>query len=249
MIRYQDQAIILKSSLQGERDKRLIFLTKTHGKKAAFAKGAVSSKRFGPALDLFAVSQIEWVEKNEGEIQRIESAETHHEFKAIRSDFQKMATASYFLELLLHLFPENEPLPGIYEYLANTLYDVDSRETFEQSLRTTYELKLLFLLGISPEFTACLSCSTQATHLEFLFFKASSGGILCESCTEPATPPIAKSIVMELQEIASSNFKRLRSYTPSQEFSSKVPAFLHQFMDFHVPGYERRKFKSLSFLK
>ncbi len=92
-----DLAIILKAVPFDERHRMITLLTQSHGRLSAVARNSISSRRFGGALDPFSASEVRWVEKSGADIGRIEEAQIKRDYAGLRSTWEKLTVASFFM--------------------------------------------------------------------------------------------------------------------------------------------------------
>ena len=92
----KDQAIILSSKVFGESDRIIRFLTLRSGKLTGIARGGKKSqKRFMNTLELFNHIDIEYFEKGEKGIVRVDNADLLEANDGIGSSFRRMCIASF----------------------------------------------------------------------------------------------------------------------------------------------------------
>ena len=88
---YSSEAIVLKSIDFGEADKIITFFTKDFGKIRGIAKSAKrSKKRFGAALEKGVYGRVEFFDKSNLALKRINSMEVISPAVKIWSDYKNL---------------------------------------------------------------------------------------------------------------------------------------------------------------
>ena len=189
----RDLAIVLRVVPYEERHRVVTALTENHGRISALARNAVQSRRFGGALEPFAAAEWRFVEKPGGELVRVEEATIKRGYEGIRLDFERLALASVFNELLLKIAPERQPVPELFRLHANALALLDDQAKAGEAperlqlyrLLNGYLAKLLQLQGNQPPIAACLHCERSLLELpeaEALACSIADAAWICPSC-------------------------------------------------------------------
>lgn len=88
-----DQAIVLSRLDYGEAARIVTFLTKTHGKISAMAKGVRKPKsKLAGGIELFSVADITYIE-GKSDIKTLVTAQVHTHYGSIASDITRSMTA------------------------------------------------------------------------------------------------------------------------------------------------------------
>lgn len=168
-------------------------LTENYGRISALARNAVQSRRFGGALEPFAAAEWRFVERPGGELVRVEEAVIRRGYEGLRLDFERLALASVFNELLLKIAPERQPAPELFRLHANALALLDDQAKAGEPparlslyrLLNGYLAKLLQLQGNQPPIAACLGCEKSLLELpehETLACSIADAAWLCPTC-------------------------------------------------------------------
>ncbi|MDX2480913.1 MAG: DNA repair protein RecO [Desulfuromusa sp.] len=178
------EALVLRHTNYGEADIILTLFTATYGLQKGFAKSARKSrKRFGAVLEPFTQAVFQW-KKGRGSFWLLQEAELVTPRFGLRSDLQRLALASYGVELVGLLLQEGEPHQLIYELLCSFL-DYLEQGGDELSARLLFELRLIYLLGYMPHLLHCSEC-LKIFENELIRFDANRGGSLCLDCAGSA---------------------------------------------------------------
>ena len=102
----ESDAIILKTYPLGEADRIVAFFSRDHGKVRGVANGARKMKnRFGASLEPLAHSRIQFFERENRDLVRIQSAEILDSPMALFSDYDRAVFAAQVVELTDRFLP------------------------------------------------------------------------------------------------------------------------------------------------
>jgi len=174
------EAVVLRHTNYGEADIILTLFTAEYGLQKGFARAARKSrKRFGAVLDPFTQAVFQW-KSGRGDLWLLQEADLVNSRFGIRSDFQRLALASYGSELVTLLLEDDEPHLVIYELLCSFL-DYLEKGGDLQIARLLFELRLIYLLGYMPHLLHCSEC-LKIFSRESIRFDSVRGGSLCLDC-------------------------------------------------------------------
>lgn len=175
-------AVIVRALDYGEADRIVTLVAPDVGRLTGIAKGAKRSRRrFGAALELFTLVSATYFEKPAFELVRLEEAEILAGFPMIRRDLTKIAHAAYLVELAGRAVQPREPASRIFRLLVETLGAIDREPADEGRLRA-FELRLLALLGYSPELRRCARCRRPRPAAGRFRVSLHAGGLVCRAC-------------------------------------------------------------------
>jgi DNA repair protein RecO (recombination protein O) len=243
----QSQAIVLQVRDHGDSDKIVTLFTETCGKLTGIAKGAKrSQKRFVNKLELFSLLDLHYVESRSSTLVRLDQAELITPFPSLRAVVTRYTAASLVCELLLSSTRENDPDKALFHLLSWTLNRIDQGHPISPTL-ILFQIKMLGLLGFSPQFGACGVCGRQVQTPFTYRFSAVLGGLVCRECimeNEPLLPLSMETIKLltRAQEMEHDKLDRLR-------FS---PAAIHEALRLlrHYDNYLlQREIQSWNFLQ
>jgi DNA repair protein RecO (recombination protein O) len=177
------EAVVLHHTNYGEADIILTLFTAEYGLQKGFARAARKSrKRFGAVLDPFTQAVFQW-KTGRGDLWLLQEADLVNSRFGIRSDFQRLALASYGSELVTLLLEDDEPHLVIYELLCSFL-DYLEKGGELRIARLLFELRLIYLLGYMPHLLHCSECLKIFSN-ESIRFDSVRGGSLCLDCAGP----------------------------------------------------------------
>jgi DNA repair protein RecO (recombination protein O) len=258
MALHKDEAIVLFKRAYGESDRIIRLFTLASGKIAAIAKGAgKSQKRFSNTLEPFNHIKVEYFEKQEKGMVRIENADIVETNNGIETSLKKACTAGFFTEFADRLTRDRERNVALFRTLKEVLEGTKQKEfTYTDILH--YELRMLEVLGYMPNFTDCVYCGKGVPNEMKLHFSHQRGGVLCPSCTRPLPHrTYSEGTIPKLLSVGSSRYgsfveghdneRPLEAGTPSdlKRFEREAREIMEGFVSFHLDV----EFKSYRILK
>ena len=218
----RDEAVVLHHGDWGEADRLLGLYTRENGKLRALAKG-VRRIRSRKAGHLEPFTRVKLMLARGRDLWIVTQAETVDAYLPLREDLQRIAQASYVVELLDRFSYEEGPNRLIYQVLTETLTRLSTQPDLFLALRY-YEIRLLDLLGFRPELVNCVRCG-ELIQAQDQFFSANLGGALCPKCS--AYEPTARAISMDALKF----FRHIQRSSYGEASRAKVPAQIRQEME------------------
>ena len=223
--------IILKKQDYRESDRLFVIYTDELGKIEAVAKGVrkIKSKMAGH-LELFSVVNL-MVAPGKTYYQ-IAGADREKNFLNIKSDLGKTVLASFCLEVVDIFTKTDHPDLKIYELIYEILeiFDNEKMKNFLKmySLSKFFTLKLLSLLGWTPELYTCVKCKKKIMP-SGNFFDAARGGLTCSNCGRGGLP-ISTTAIKILRFILQNDFEKIAvlkiTKTNIKELAKIIDAFV-----------------------
>lgn len=102
-------------------------------------------------------------------------------FPNLFQDYQKLVYASYCLELVERLMKNNDRDVEVYELLQKALALLEQQSSGYDLIIHGFTLKLMVLLGLTPQLYMCLKCSEDLAP-EGNVFSVGEGGVVCQRC-------------------------------------------------------------------
>jgi DNA repair protein RecO (recombination protein O) len=184
-------ALVLRKVAYGEADVIATLLAREQGKVSALARSARrSQRRFGAALELFTVSEVELRQHRGSELWTLSSAQTVESFADLARDVGALAHASYGTELCRELSAAEQPEPALFDLLVELFRSLARRGARIDVLRA-FELALLDLVGLSPAVDVCAGCGRADSYAldRGAVLDAARGGAICSSCAAASRGP------------------------------------------------------------
>jgi DNA repair protein RecO (recombination protein O) len=245
---YATPAIVLRTRPFGESDRIVSFLTANFGKVTGIAKGAMRSrKRFVNSLEPFALINLSFQDTSQSNLVFILTAELVLGYRQLASSLECISHAAYLVEITEGLIGEREENIAIYQHLKDGLGYLEQHGTSLRFL-TSFELKLLRLVGYQPVWENCKRCGddrlTQVA--EHWHFSLVEGGILCDSCAHArreSLPLSAKAVkILKTLQLEPDELPATLSLPAS--VIAEMRLVMLRFIQFHVD----REIKSARFL-
>jgi len=241
-------AIVLRARPFGESDKIVSFFTQRHGKLTGIAKGALRSrKRFVNSLETFSLVNLSFQERSHSHLAFILSADLIHGPRVLITDLERIAYASYLVEITGGLVAEREENPLLFEHLKDGLAHLEERGTSLRFL-TYFELKLLRLAGYQPVLDTCKKCRTNCPDgaVAKWHFSPVDGGILCDSCSRSCREvlPLGRSAVEVLTALQAENSNLPERLSLPASVVAEIRSVVLRFIQFQMD----REIKSAPFL-
>ncbi len=247
-------------------------ISQNYGKFSVIARNSVNSRRFGGQLDLFTAGLWTWTQKPNQELGFLDSVEIKRSFEGLRTDFDKLALASFLAELIIKISPEHLNQTELFKLYANALAAIE--ESHSSGATTTHEIqwvlaaflaKFLQINGVQPQIAKCLDCDTMLSSelvtknlsqpLRFLTHRA---GWLCPNCIvlHDRTPfadeqPLTSFDITALAGITEVPLKELKTLLEflNQGKPETLIDLLLKVLFYHIPGADSSQFKSLGLIQ
>jgi DNA repair protein RecO (recombination protein O) len=247
-------AIVLRSWPFGESDKIVSFLTEGHGKLTGIAKGAKrSKKRFVNSFEPFSFVNLNFQDRSQTSLAFILGCELQKSYKNLIASLEKIAFASYCVEITDGLIGEREENRLVFDHLKRSLSYLESEETSVTFL-IGFELKLLRLAGYQPFLDSCRRCGRVGRRMNEpvqmaparWYFSLRDGGILCVDCSKfrKEVVPISGEtleLMISLQQEPNLTYENINS---SATVLKQIRSTIVQFIRFQL----NKEIKSASFL-
>jgi DNA repair protein RecO (recombination protein O) len=241
---YRTEAIVLKRSDFGEADRLLTLFSKEFGKITAIAKGArkPQSRKTGH-VELFMRSKF-FIAKGRN-LDIITQAEMVDPHAPLREDLMRVSHASYAVELLNRFTVEEDPHPGIYDLLDDTLGRYSTADDLALVTRY-YELRLLSLTGFQPRLYHCVSCGQDILEQD-QFFSPEMGGLLCPNCrhADARAIPVSAATIKVMRYLQTRHWDAVKNLHLREETQKELERTMYKYI-LHTL---ERDLKSVDFLQ
>ena len=176
---YTVDGLVIREIESGENDKRITLLTADRGKITVSAKGAKSLKsKYMNAIGLFTYGNYEITER--AGYSWLAGASIIEPFYPIRDDIDRLALASYVVDVAGELSGAEEPAEDILRLTLNTLYALSNNLKPYTQIKSTYELKAMTISGYMPMLESCGFCSKERS--ETMYLDIMNGVLKCDEC-------------------------------------------------------------------
>ncbi|MFH1522623.1 MAG: DNA repair protein RecO [Patescibacteria group bacterium] len=190
---YTTRAIILNRYPFREHDSKAAIYSLDRGKLELIARGTkkLSSKLAGH-LEPISLSKIMVVRGKQYDY--VGSAISENCFLNIKSDLEKLQYAGQAINVFGKLIKEEQADENIFTLIEEYINLLDKAEFEAHNIELFYHffvLKLLSLLGYTPELYNCVICKNKLKEPNGNLFDVAKGGVICANCSKksPTSPP------------------------------------------------------------
>lgn len=230
--------VVLKRKIIKEGDAIISVLTANMGVITAFVKGAKNYKNRNSSGSA-PFSYSEFVLAQGRDMYRVNSCLLLKSFYNLSTNIERVAYATYIADLVDFTVKENVGDERILPFVLNTFYLMANSDKNLRQIKSVFELRLLCLLGLTPELSSCVKC----TKKEQAYICAALGGVLCSECGK-GEDVISKNVLDAMRYVTESDDKKVFSFNlpilQLSEFEHHITEFIKEHID--------RDFYSLTYL-
>jgi len=181
---YSTHAIILRRRDYGEWDRLYTVYTRERGKLMVIGKGTRRPKaKLASHLEPFY--EVDLVVAVGRAIDRVVFARVLHAHASIAESLERAQCASFLAECVDRLVVEPHRDVALFDLLRDALDAVEQRPAdlvpHQAPLATPFTLRLLSILGYTPQLDRCVECRTSIAPGPTIGVP-SRGGIACTTC-------------------------------------------------------------------
>ena len=175
-------ALVIKSINFKDSDKIYTLLVRGLGKVSAKARGIrkFSSKRLS-SLDSLNLVKIGLV--GDHELKTITEVILIDSFKNIKTDFNKLKTAIYLIEIVSNYLNESEEYRELFDLLVRCLKRLEETSYGDTRIENYFEYQFLKISGYELNLHNCTFCNHSILDSVRFNFTFEKGSIVCENCT------------------------------------------------------------------
>ncbi|MEK9149508.1 MAG: DNA repair protein RecO [Candidatus Desantisbacteria bacterium] len=222
---YKTKGIVLLQRKAKEADKNVVLYTQDYGKMEFCAKGLRKIRsRLGAGLEPFTLTEIAfwWGER----LAIIREAKIIHPYLEIKESLDLIEHASFLVRAVDKLTQQNHPDKDLFALIISSFLWLS--EGGNPIIKPFFSLKLLSLLGLSPQMSQCVCC--QKKKEEAKGFSLERGGLVC-STHDGNSFPISQQAIHILSRLSSLNMTAAKRITiaPSLfgEFEGTIERWLN----------------------
>ena len=161
------------------------FLTKNSIIDAICYRAKKDSKAFGSDFESVSKMQISLYQKKQPNLSILKESSIIKNYNTLEKSIYSSLAVFYIREVLLYSAKDFDERYFIFmEKILNALEKLeeenenDSLKNYINILLRAFEMKVLYIAGISPQLDSCILCSNQKAD----FYSITEGGIICENC-------------------------------------------------------------------
>ncbi|GGE47103.1 DNA repair protein RecO [Pullulanibacillus camelliae] len=235
------EGIVIHTTDYGETNKIVTLYTKELGKVGVMARGAKKPRSKLSAGSQFLTYGLYLFTKGKG-LGTLQQADPIDPFRYIKADIEKMAYASYIVDVIHKLSDKDVHFAAIYQWVYHLLKYMDEGLD-PQVLTFIYEIKMLPVLGIEAEVDRCVRCG-QAE--EGVAFSVSQGGILCQRChsSDPNALPLSSTSAKLLRMFKHIQVDRIGKIALKEETKQQIKTVI----DAYYEAYSGLNLKTKRFI-
>jgi DNA repair protein RecO (recombination protein O) len=242
----RSEGIVLKSSVYGEADLIVTYLTGDQGIIKVFAKSPRKTKsRFGSSLEPLTHAKISWFGKEDAGLPRLTQSDIITPYHVLREDYRSFVSLCGIFELITRFLPERDPSPETFSLLRNLLSAIRPGE--ENNLYYLYfKVGFLSLAGYLPKLDACGLCSRKSgDDKAAASFYVSHGALMCEACAADrsdaiSVSPAALRFYLSFIKWRFENISRVKAPAP-------LVSEMNELIDAHIRYIASRPLKTAAF--
>ena len=171
------KGIVISENNMNDFDKMITILT-PNGKIGCSAKGARRTKSL-----LLAGTQFlcfgDFLLYKGNDVYSVNSCEPIEIFYNIRNDLDKLMIVAEITKIINDVTTENQNTYNILKLYLNTLYTLSEKEKNPNLIISIFKLRLLKILGFTPNVEECVCCRNKE---EMKYFSFKENGFKCSSC-------------------------------------------------------------------
>jgi DNA repair protein RecO (recombination protein O) len=184
------RGVVLRSVNYRETSRILTLFSRDLGRITVSARGCMRPKsRERAATEMFTLGEYSLSER--AGRYYLNTACIENAFYNLRLDMERLAHASYFIEICESVLNEEEQQPEFFDLLCACLCALCDGRAETGLVRLFFEARSMDILGFRPEIESCASCGGELK--EKVWFSVTAGGAVCENCR--AETPDAKPLL------------------------------------------------------
>jgi len=223
-------AIILKRSPWRENDSKVIVYSLEKGKLELVARGTKKIlSKLASHLEPITLSDLMVIKGRQ--VNYVGTAISEESFQSIKGSLEEIFLVGETINLFNSLVKEQEPDPQLFYLLRDFLFLVNDNEEAEL-FDVAFKIKLIEILGYSPNFNSCIICGQNNAKQSFIFDFV-KGGIVCEQCKAHISKNIQTlnlALVDNYKKISSLEIKNIASPHLPETDREKLKKFLSNYI-------------------
>lgn len=227
------QGIVIKKIDYKENANLITLLTK-EGKLSLIVRGA---KKINSVMrnytNLFSI--LDFNATTNLSLNTLTEATVVNSFINIVSDMDKLNAGMVILEKINYFCDEIQNKELFYDFVK-LIFDKLNNTNYPYLLMCLFELKLLYLLGVSPEFKQCVICGNK--DVEDGSFSVENGGVICTkhminyvNLNQTETKALQLLYFIKPDKIDEEFLKLISDY--EQNLIKTVDSFYERHLDYH----------------
>ncbi|MBU2462046.1 DNA repair protein RecO [bacterium] len=225
---YKTKGIVLLQRKGQEADKNVVLWTLNYGKMEFCAKGLRKIRsRLGATLEPFTLTEIAfwWGER----LAIIREAKIIHPYSEIKENLDLIESASFLAKVVDRLTQQNHPDKDLFALIISVLLWLS--EGGNPLIKPFFSLRLLSLLGLSPQIAECVCC--QKKKEEAVGFSLERGGLVCK-VHQGDSFPIAREVVHILNRLSSLSIAEVKRITIASNLFCEIEKAISSYLTYQM---------------
>ena len=178
-MQYAVDGLVIRVSESGENDKRLVLLTPDRGRVSVLAKGARSLRsKYMHATPLFTYGNYEISDR--GGAAWLLGASVIEPFRGLQEDIERLALASYLVDVAHELSGQDEPAEELLRLCLNLLFALANDQKPKALIKAVFEFRAMSEAGYLPDLSGCRVCGKQ--RAAYMYLDVMGGRLTCAEC-------------------------------------------------------------------
>ena len=197
------EAIVLRQYPFRETSVTVTCFSDGFGKFKGLVKGLrAQPNRHRSQMEPLTVNRLVFYDTRTSSLHLISQCELLLPLLGLQRSVETFRLAAWCSELVDAVMPLEEPHPGTYGLLKDTLRRLDQGWTDALSLEAHFLVRLLRIAGFQPQLDECTGCGSHVRRRAH--WSARAGGVLCDACLhqDPRAAMIPPAILDALEQLA-----------------------------------------------
>ncbi len=223
------KAIVVRSINSSDNDKMLTLLSPEMGKITVVAKGVKSlHHKSRGSVQMLCYSEFVLKKLRDG-FYSLVSAELLEGFRPICESVELLAAGNYFASLCEMCIQANMGADEEVRLLLNTLYVLSKRPDALYLIKAVFEIKLMEICGIMPEFENECPCGSEANY-----FCIPDGEVRCKEHRDDQCVPMTKGMLAFSLYISNSSLRDSLFANCNFDDAAKLSSIIEPFLEYHL---------------
>ena len=173
-------------------------------------------------------------------LKTLTDAEIIQDYQSIKNDLNKVTYVSHLMELLASFAESEYDHKKLYDFVIRLLDKISDASAYIRYIYM-FELKFLYMLGISPNFKNCVECSST----DNLRFSVKSGGFCCEKHFPAADKIYSDEAISIISKLFYHDLNQPLEVIINQSVGKEIRLILDDYYLFHL-GFQSKSRKVLN---
>ncbi len=216
-----EQGIVLKT-IDYQENSKIIYILTNDGIKSAIVRGAKNIKSH-------TYSYAQPLVKIEFEIKKdryIGANKIVNNYNNIKLNFDKLSSCLKIIEICYTLGEHITDSKLFYQFTCDIFDIINNVKNYHQIYELIFKIKILYLLGVAPVFTKCVTCGKSEHLVGFAF---NYGGMKCSNCMQIDEFIYPNDTIKQIRDIYLIKLEKLNLLIENDGFSycyDKISRFL-----------------------